>query len=171
MKRNLSRVIPVLVLLALGIWCWRVFFPNPEQVVRKRLAQLARTASFSSGEAPMARLLNAQAFGDFFAADVEVRVDVPGTPAFTLSGRDNLVERVLGARSALTSLHVEFPDISVTIGPDHVSATAYVTAKARASGEGDPYLQELKFTFQKVGRDWLIRKVETVKTLSWLKNP
>jgi hypothetical protein len=171
LKRNLSRIVPVVVLLALGIWGWRVFFPNPEQVVRKRLTQLARAASFSSGEAPMARLWNAQALGDFFTADVEIKVDVPGTPAFNLSGRDNLVERALGARSALTSLRVEFPDISVTIGPDQVSAMAYVTAKAKASGEGDPYLQELKFTFQKVGRDWLIRKVETVKTLSWLNNP
>ena len=28
------------------------------------------------------------------------------------------------------------------------------------------YVQEMKFTFQKIGGDWLITRVETVRTLS-----
>jgi len=169
LKRNLSRFIFVLVLLVLAIWGWRLLFPSPEQAIRKQLVKLARTASFTSGEAPMARLWNAQAIGNLFTADVEASFDVPGGGPSVLIGRDNLVERVLAARSALYSLKVEFPDISVTIGPDNQSAVAYVTARGKASGEREPFLQELEFTFQKVGRDWLIRKVETAKTLSFLR--
>jgi hypothetical protein len=168
-KKVLCRLVLVVALLALGVWGWRVFFPDPEQVIRKQLAKLARTATFSSNEAAMARLWNAQAFGNFFTSDVEISVEAPGGSPVTMAGRDNLVGQVLAARSAMGGLRVEFPDVSVTIGPDNVSATAYVTAKAKAAGERDPYLQELKFTLQKVGRDWLIRKVESSKTLSRLK--
>jgi hypothetical protein len=48
-------------------------------------------------------------------------------------------------------------------GSDPVSAVANLTAKANVQGELVP--QELKIEFRKVGRDWLIERVSTVKTL------
>jgi hypothetical protein len=38
--------------------------------------------------------------------------------------------------------------------------------QVQAAGDKDYYVQEMKFTFQKIGGDWLITRVETVRTLS-----
>jgi hypothetical protein len=64
------------------------------------------------------------------------------------------------------SLKVEFPDMSITVGPDKLSAVADVVVQVQAAGDKDYYVQEMKFTFQKIGGDWLITRVETVRTLS-----
>jgi hypothetical protein len=166
MRSGWLRFILLAALVALGFWGWHFWFPSPEQVIRRSLAELARNASFSSNETPLAKLYNAQALGKFFTADVQITFDAPGASGSTVSGRDQLLERAMGARSAISGLKVEFPDIAVTIGPEKESAIVDITAKARVEGERDSYLQELRVTFRKSGRQWLIRKVETVKTLS-----
>lgn len=165
MKLRAPHLLVLAALVGLGIWGWRVLHPSPEQIIRKRLAQLAQSASFGPNEAPLAKLWNAQELGKFFTADVQIAFDAPGASG-VLNGRDQLLERVMGARSVLTSLRIEFPDINVSVGEDGESAVVDVTAKARVSGEREPYLQELKITFQKNGGQWLIRRVETTKTLS-----
>ena len=66
----------------------------------------------------------------------------------------------------LGSLKVEFPDVSVTVAPDKLSAVADVAVKVQAAGEKDFHVQEMKFTFQKIGGDWLITRVETVRAPS-----
>ena len=49
------RLILLAALLALGVWLWFVLFPSPEKIIRQRLTELARTASFSSGESDLAQ--------------------------------------------------------------------------------------------------------------------
>jgi hypothetical protein len=165
MKKWLSRVIVAGVLAALGLWGWRVVFPSPEEIIRKRLDELAKAASFSSGEGLLAKAWNASSLGEFFTLDVQVTVDVPGTQ-HTISGRDELLQAAVGARSEVGSLSIEFPDIKVTVAPDKNSAVVYLTAKGKASGQTDFYLQELRLRMTRIKRDWLIDQIETVKTLS-----
>jgi hypothetical protein len=165
MKNWLPRVILVGALAALGFWGWRVFFPSPEEVIRKRLGELAKAASFSSGEGLLAKALNASALGEFFTPDVQVTVDIPGTQQ-TISGRAELLQAAVGARSQGGSLSIEFPDIKVTVAPDKNSAVVYLTAKGKVSGQKDFYLQELRLRMTKIKHDWLIDQIETVKTLS-----
>jgi len=43
---------------------------------------------------------------------------------------------------------------------------ADVAVKVQAAGEKDVNVQEVKFTFQKIGGDWLITRVETVRASS-----
>jgi len=165
MKEWSIRIILVAALIALGIWGWGVFFPSPEKVIRKRLGELAKAASFSSKEGLLAKAWNASVLGEFFTPDVQVTVDVPGTQ-HTLSGRDELLQAALGARSAVGSLSIELPDIKVTVAPDKNSAVVNLTAKGMVSGQRDFYLQELRLRMTKIKRDWLIDQIETVKTLS-----
>jgi hypothetical protein len=165
MKEWSIRAILVAALIALGIWSWGVFFPSPEKVIRKRLGELAKAASFSSKEGLLATAWNASMLADFFTEDVEVTVEVPGTQ-HTLSGRAELLQAAAGARSAVSSLSIEFPDIKVTVAPDRTSAVVNLTARGKVPGERDYYLQELRMRMVKVKRDWLINQVETVKTLS-----
>jgi hypothetical protein len=166
MKQWLFRALVLAGLIALGFWGWRAWFPSPQGVIRKRLAELARTASFSSNEGPLAKLANVQKLPPFFANDVEITVDAPGRSQQTYHGRDELLQAAMGARTALSGLTVEFLDVIVSLAPDKEFATANLTAKARVPGE-DFTVQELKFTLKKIGGVWLIFRIETVKTLSW----
>ncbi|HWH70648.1 MAG TPA: hypothetical protein VNT26_14765 [Candidatus Sulfotelmatobacter sp.] len=164
MKKWLVRILLSAALVALGLWGWRLVFPSPEHVIRKQLSELAQTARIVPNEAPLAKLANSQKLTSFFTGDVQVSVDVPGHTQ-SLSGREELMQASMGARSMLSSLTVEFLDVTIALATDKESAVANLTAKARIPGEQDFIVQELKLRFKKIGGDWLINRVETVKTL------
>ena len=160
------RLVLMAVLIAAGVWLWTILFPGPEKIVRKRLAQAASEASFKSGENPLVSAARAETLAGFFSTNVEVNIDLPEHGQHSFVGREEIMQAAAGARSAVRSLKVEFPDMNITVGPDKLSAVADVTVKVQAAGEKDFYVQEMKFTFQKIGGDWLITRVETVRTLS-----
>ncbi len=164
MMRWLFRLVLLGSFLALGIWGWRIFFPTPEQVIRRQLADLARIASIAPNEGPLAKAYNSQKLVSFFAPDVEIILDVPGHSA-SLHDRDELMRAAMAWRSSATSLKVEFLDISVSLAPDKEAALAHLTAKANLPGESVPDVQELKIAFRKMEGKWLISRVETIKTL------
>jgi hypothetical protein len=165
MSRGIKRLGLLVALLVLAFLVWRVFFPSPERIIRKNLNSVARLVSFAPNEGALAKLSNTQKLTGFCTGDVEVAIDVPGRVRQTLNGRDELMQAIMGARSTLSAMKVEFLDIGVTMGDDKESAVARLTAKADLPGEKIPEVQELKIIFQKVGRDWLIHRAETVKTL------
>jgi hypothetical protein len=169
MKGWVSRAILLLVLALIGIWAWRLFFPDPAHVIRRRMLELAKTASFSGKEGLVAKAFNSETLGGFFDNDVEVVVDVPGRSQQTFNGRAELVQAAMGVRSALGSLTIDFIDINVSVAPDKESAVVGLTGKAKVPGERDFFVQELKFTLKKTGREWLIKKLETIKTLSQIR--
>jgi hypothetical protein len=165
MKEWSIRLVLVAALVAVGLWGWSVFHPSPEKVIRKRLGELAKAASFSSHEGLVAKAWNASLLGEFFTPEVQVTVEVPGTQ-HTFSGRDELMQAAVGARNTVGSLTIEFPDITVLVAPDEASAVVNLTAKGRVPGQKELYLQELRLRLIKIKRDWLIDQVQTVKTLS-----
>jgi hypothetical protein len=160
-----TRLLLLLALIALGLWGWRSLNPDPERVIRHRLGELARTASFSAKEGLVAQAWNANTLGDFFTLDVQVSLDAPGVQ-HSLSGRAELVQAYMGARAQVRGLSIEFPDIKVMLDPEGNSAVVNLTAKGKVTGESELYLQELKLRLIKVKRDWLIEQIETVRTLS-----
>jgi len=165
MKEWTVRILLLGLLAAVGFWAWRTLVPNPEKVIRNRLGELAKAASFSSNQGLMTTAWNASSLAEFFTPDVEVTVDVPGSQ-HTFNGRDELLQAYMSARKVVQSLSIKFPDIKVTVAPDKVSAVVYLTAEARVAGERDFFLQELRLQLILVKRDWLVTRVETVKTLS-----
>jgi hypothetical protein len=160
------RLVLLVALIAAGVWLWTILFPNPEQIVRKRLTQAAGEASFKSGENPLVSAARAETLAGFFSTNVEIKINVPEFGPRNFAGRDEIMQAAAGARSAFSSLKVEFPDMNITVGPDKLSAVADVAMKVQAAGEKEINVQEMKFTFQKIGGDWLITRVETVRTLS-----
>ena len=164
--KTVFRLILLAVLVALGVWLWFVLFPSPEKVIRQRLTELANRASFSSGESDLARLAAAQKLAGYFSTNVEVDINVPGRVQHTLMGRDEIKQAAFGARSTLSGLKVTFPDINITVAPGKQSAVADLTVVANIAGERDSIVQEMKFTFQQTDGEWLITRVETVRTLS-----
>ncbi|MEI8044287.1 MAG: hypothetical protein WCL11_22950 [Verrucomicrobiota bacterium] len=166
MKKWCLRLIPLLILTGLGFWGWRVFFPGPEEVIRKRLHKLARAASFTGNEGNFVKLANIQSLAAFCTPDVEITVDVPGYSRQTISGQAELTQAAGGARFSSSRFNVEFFDIIVRVAPDQGAAVADLTARVNLLREKDFHVQELKFQLKKVEGKWLIFRAETTKTLS-----
>ena len=160
------RIVLLAALAALGIWLWTVLFPSPEKVVRRRLTELARTVSSSANESDLARLAAARSVAGFFAATVELNVDLPELGQHNSMDREEITQLALMGRSRAGGLRVKFPDINITVAPDQQSAVADLTVEANVSGEHDPIVQEMKFTLRKTDGQWLITRVETVRTLT-----
>jgi hypothetical protein len=153
-----------IIVIALGVWIWVTLFPGPEQAIRKRLAEVAKLASYGR-EGEIAKVANANKLANFFTPDVEISVDVPELRQ-KFSGQDELLKAAMLVRTYVSSMKVDLLDINVTFGPDKTSAVANLTLKVRANGERDFTPQEVKFTLKKVNGEWLIRQAETVRTLS-----
>jgi len=170
----MKRAVQVLVLAALvifGCWLWTVMFPSPEAVVRNRLNALAKTLSFKSGSGMISQAFRAQKAAEFFTTDAEIEVNVAGYDPVTMHGRDEVQQAAIMARSRLTSLKIEFPDMNITIDPGGQTAKVNLTGKADIPGERDISAQEFNFLLKKVDGQWLIYRVETVKTLSDMNVP
>ena len=166
MNRWFWRAFLLAALFVLTAWLYSVFFPSPERAIRARLSQLAKSASFGGNESPVTAMANAQRVAGFFMEDVQIRVDLPGRMAATVSGRDEVREKTMALRSLGGGLQVEFLDINVTVAPDKNSAEANLTLKGKIAGERDLIVQELKMLLNKIEGDWKIKQIETVKTLS-----
>ena len=171
MIRWFWRAIIAAAMVVLAVWLYSVFFPSPERAIRARLIQLAKSASFAGNESPVAAMANAQRVAGFFIEDVEIRADLPGRAAVTITGRDDVREKTMALRSLGVGLQVEFLDINVIVAPDKNSAEANLTLKGRIAGEKDLIVQELKLLLNKIDGDWKIKRVVTVKTLSFNAPP
>ena len=152
--------------IAAGVWLWTVLFPSPPEIIRARLSRLARDASFRSSEGTLAILNKAEKIAGYFSTNVEVDLDIPGRLEHSFIGREEIIQAATAAHGAVGGLKVEFLDVEAAVGPDPAVATADLTLRARAEGDRDDIVQEMKFTFRKIDGDWLITRVETVRTLT-----
>ena len=165
--RTVGRLLVLVALVAAGVWLWTLLFPGPEKIVHKRLAQVAAEASFNSGENPLLLAARSENLAGRFSTNAEIHINAPEYDRpLELFGRAEIIQAAAGVHMHLGSLKVEFPDASVTVAPDKLSALADVAVKVQAAGEKDIHVQEMKFTFQKVDGDWLITRVESVRAPS-----
>lgn len=165
MQKSL-RILGAAALIALGVWAWYVFFPGPERAIRSRLNTLAKAVSFEPTDSIVVRGYGAQKAAGFFTTNAEINVDVRGFRPVTLSGRDEILQAMLTAAKLWKGLKVEFTGVNITVETDKQSARVNLTGKGTVPGERNFDVQEFNFYFRKEDGDWLIYKVETVKTLS-----
>lgn len=158
-------MILLLLVVAAGFWMYRTFFPSPERVITQRLKKLAKAASVHPCDGSLPRMLGAQTVGGLVAGNVEIHIDVPGYHHDAIASRDDIVQG-LTARKMSGSFTVDFPDINVTVAPDGMNAQADVTVEIHASGEQDMAVQQMRIILQKIDGQWLITKVQTVRTFS-----
>ena len=152
----------VAVVVVAGICLWTVIFPSPQHIIRARLNEMARDASFNDGQPALSEYLAAQTIGGFFSTNVQVVLNDPGSLVDTLNGRDQIIQTVIGIHESVNNFKVDFPDINVTVAPDKNSATADLTIRAQVGGKDDSMAEEMKLTFEKIDGQWLITHVETV---------
>ena len=165
MNQKIVRAVALAVLVLAGFLVYRVLFPSPELIIRGKLKELANVASVTVAEGELARVANAGKVVSYFTPEVVIAVDIPGRSQHVLKGRDDLFQAAVMVRG-MGTMTIEFPDINVTVAPDKETAVVDLTAKARIPGDANFYVQEMKLVWKRVGRrDWLIERVETVKTL------
>jgi hypothetical protein len=160
------RIVLFVALAALGIWLWTVLFPSPEKVIRQRLMELARTASFSANGSDLARLAAARSLAGFFSTNVELNVELPQLGQLSSMDREEITQFALVVNSRAGGLQVKFPDINITVAPGKRSAMVDLTVTATVAGEPNSIVQEMKVTLHKIDGQWLITRVETVRTIS-----
>ncbi len=165
MTKWILRLALLAALLSGGIWGWHRLFPGPEEIIKRRLAQLAQAASTSGDEGLLAKAAHVQKLTSFFTPDVEIVIDMPGQYSADITGADELTRMAAAARSMGKSIKVELVDVSVALGPDKASAEAHMTGKATVTGDRSLQVQELKAQLRKVDGQWLISRAETVQTL------
>jgi hypothetical protein len=153
------------VVVALGAWAWVALHPGPERLIRRRLEGLAHAASFGPNQGYLAKLAGAQSVADFCATNIEVNINVPGSQEHRLAGREDIQQAALALRASVQAVTVTFPDVTVQVSADQQSAVADLTLQARVAGEQEMIVQEVKVTLQKIDGQWLMVKVETVRTL------
>jgi len=164
--RVVLRLLLVAALVALGFWLWTILFPSPEKLIRKRIAEVARLASIAPGDGLVTQGLRVQSLVNCFDRQAELTFDVPGRSQYTIAGRDEITEHAGAARRSLRSLKIELLDPNLTLAPDRQSAVVDLTARVKLPDERDFIVQEMKFTLKKISGEWLIIRVETVRTLS-----
>ena len=160
------RLVLLAAAAAVCVWLWAVLFPGPEKIIRQRLESAAAEASFKAGENPLITAKRAENLASRFGTNVEININLPTYGEHDFAGRDDIMRAAAGMRSRVASLKVELLDVSVTLGQDKQTATANLTVKAQSPSDRNFLVQEMKITFQKIEGDWLITRVETVRTLS-----
>ena len=162
----LWRLLALSLILAGGIWLWITLHPTPEKMIRSRLRRLADQVSFTRDESELTRLGKISGVTSFFTEEVEIKL------AFReFVQRGNVTHEMLQAgavefrKQMPRGLKVEFLDVIVTHAPGADFATAELTMKATMPGDSDFNVQEMKFALHKLKDNWLIYRVETVRTL------
>ena len=155
----------IVAVLLLGVWIYRILFPNDEKLIRQLLAEAAETAAVKAEENPLLKIAGASKLVGFFSLDAVLKMDVAGLDTRTLDNPDDLRQAVTAARASLQEAKFQLHGVQVNLGPDSQSATAQLVAIAYLNGSGDPMVQELKMQLKKIDRRWKISRVETVKTL------
>ena len=164
--RVLLRLLLVAALVALGFWLWTILFPSPEKRIRKRIAEVARLASIAPGEGLITQGLRIQSLINCFDPQAELTFDMPGRSQYHIAGRAEMTEHARADRGNYRSLKVELLDPNLALSPDKQSAVVDLTAKVKLPDERDFIVQEMKFSLKKINGEWLIIRVETVRTLS-----
>lgn len=165
--RIFSRLVLLAVVVVAGGWLWTMLFPSPEKVIRQRLAEIARLASFNTNENPLAALGHAQKLASFCSPTLQVKLAALANVEHAFENREEIAQADLAARAAFGGvLKVEFLDVLLTLAPDKQSAVANLTARMQSGGSSDLNAQEIKFTLTKTDGQWLVTRVETIRTFN-----
>lgn len=165
------RIVLLATVVALGLWLWLYFHPSPEAAVRRRLAEVARAASYTEPGGLIARAARAQKLAGYFTPEVSIVIDLPGQSRHEAASRDDIMRNALGMRAYIQSLKVSLLDPDITIGADKKSALVDLTLRAETPGDQYLIVQEIKCTLREVDGEWLILRVETVRTLNRAPTP
>jgi CRP-like cAMP-binding protein len=171
MRRVLRFLLPT-VLLGLLIWVWIYLHPAPDEAIRRHLKRLSQAASFDGRESLIKRGVAAQRVADFFAPQITLNINPPGIFLDEISRAEIAQQvKILRSHPEISSFKLTFLDPVITLGADRRSAIVEVTMNAEADEERHLAVQEVRLTMREIDGDWVICRIETVRTLNQRRHP
>ena len=159
------RLILLAVTIGLCTWLWIYLYPTPQEAIRRQLVALAKSATLEKTEGNIAAALHANAFSEFFGREVALNME-PRAMFPDSVERSEIAKIMLRLRTESRSLDVKILDPIITVGANEKSAIVELTVNVAAEGDRHLLVQEMKFTMKEVEGDWIIVRVETVRTLN-----
>ncbi len=163
------RLILLAVAIGLCTWLWIYLHPTPQEAIRRQLVALAKSATLEKTEGNIAAALRADEFSGFFGREVTLNMEPRAFFPDSIE-RSEIARIMLKLRTESRSLDVKILDPIITVGADQKSAIVELTVNVAAEGERHLLVQEMKFTMKEVDGNWLIIRVETVRTLNSAPN-
>lgn len=96
---------------------------------------------------------------------MQIKVAVPGVEEYDFDNRDELIQAVVAARSAVKSLKARFSDMNIEVTPGKGEAIVDLTLNADIGDDKDSVWEGLKFSLKKIHGDWLVTRIDTVNLL------
>lgn len=157
----------VFIALAIGLctWLWIYLHPTPQEAIRRRLGELAKSATLEKREGNISAGLRADEFSGFFGREVALNMEPRALFPDSIE-RSEIAKVILTIRTTYRSLDVKIIDPVITVGADQKSAIVELTVNVASDGDRHLLVQEMKFTMKDVDGNWQIIRVETVKTLN-----
>lgn len=159
------RIIVLSIGIGFGVWLWIYYHPTPQEAIQRRLASLAKSASFEKAQGNIAAAVNAQEFSEFFSREVALNMEPHAWFPDSIE-RTEIAKIGLRIRKEFSSLDVKLLDPIITLGADKKSATVELTINAGSQREPHLLVQEVKLTMKELDGKWLIIRVETIRTLN-----
>lgn len=166
MKRRIL-AIAVLALVAGGVYWWLQNDPHQREVrrIQKRLQDLASDASFPENAPALSKFAYPSTLTGYFTDPAQLDITFGDRAISRSYTRSQLEEDAAALRLAVRALNIQFLDIAVDLDEDFESALAHLTAKIYFANDPEYAVQEFRLTMAKPGGDWLVKRVETVKTI------
>jgi hypothetical protein len=133
-----------------------------EDLIARRLDEIAQTVSVEERETPMIRQARATRLTNYLTPDAVIDIGAPFSP---VSGRDAVARAAAQVRVPAGGVTVEFHEVRVTVDNETRRALATATASVMAGvAVGGELLQmrELIMVLTEISDEWLIEKVELV---------
>lgn len=151
-------------LLGIGLGVYLLWPADDRTVITSRIQQLATLASYPPEEHPLRKQQALGKMKALLSQDLVLKVNLPGGRSQAVEGRKEFMERVQEVRFGLAALKVEFDVQSIELSSDHRMATVGLTLSAQIGVEKQQEFQEMKLQLEKSSDEWLIKRLETVRT-------
>jgi hypothetical protein len=158
--KRIGQVIGVLVLLVAVFYVSRILFPDDAVVIRNLLHEMAEEASFAGEETPLAKVSKAGKLAGYFTVDARIEVKPFGFQQMLITGRTEIREAVIGARTIASSLEITLDRVDIVVAEDRSSASVAMGATVRSSRQAEPWNQVFDVEMKRVEGDWLINRVQ-----------
>lgn len=159
----LRSILALLLVGGLAFAIWWYFFPSPERAIKKRLNKLSELISADVSGSNIKRVANINRIINYFSRDVTVRADAVSRYSEVISGRDSLMQGLMGARTQLQRVEARFYNLAVQVDQTGTNATVLLTALVRLNNQEDPFLGDAKVLMRKEEGKWLITSAEPIK--------
>lgn len=157
------RLLGLLMAAGVAILALRAYLESDRRQIERQFQRLAEAASVQGTESPIEQIAQAAQLTRFFTKDVVLRLGQDSSSI--IAGRDALVAVAAQARRS-GPLEVMFNDLQVSVSDPETAAVYTTVTVTRANLQNDVVeAREVSVALQKVDGEWLVARVEGVRTL------